>query len=185
MIVVSDTLGYISSEFELNNLENFKIHEYAEEYSKKLQELRFVYGTVGLECKNIIHASLVGDEFNYMIFPASVLESQIHREIASNFTGKILMEMYPNIDQRLALDFVHSASVPHYFIGVDKLGRICKKSSSGNTDIGIIIDGNDAGAYNLKNFKFTYVKKNLGRSTNNIENTEPINLRLKYLAEII
>jgi phospho-2-dehydro-3-deoxyheptonate aldolase len=185
MIVVADTLGYFSNEFEPDKLENFKIHEYAEEYSKKIHELRFGYGTVGLECKNIIHASLVGDEFDYMIFPASVLESQIHREIASNFTGKILLEMYQNIDQRLALDFVHSASVPHYFIGVDKLGRICKKSSSGNTDIGIIIDDNDVGVYDLKNFKFTYVKKYLDRSALNIENNVPINLRLKYLADKI
>lgn len=185
MIVVSDKLGYISNEFELDNLENIKIHEYVEAYSKKIHALRVGYGSVGLECKNIIHASLVGDEFDYMIFPASLLESQIHREIASNFTVKILLEMYRNIDQRLALDFVHSASVPHYFIGVDKLGRICKKSSSGNTDIGIIIDGNDVGAYDQKNFKFTYVKKNFSRSHNNIENTVPINLDLKYLAEKI
>lgn len=185
MIVVSDMLGYISNEFEQDKLETFNIHEYAEEYSKKIHELRLGYGSVGLECKNTIHASLVGNEFDYMIFPASVLESQIHREIASNFTGKILLEMYRNIDQRLALDFVKSASVPHYYIGVDELGRICKKSSSGNTSIGIIIDGNDAGAYDLKNFKFAYVKKNLGRSVNNIENTASINLRIKYLAEKI
>ena len=112
-----------------------------------------------MECKNTIHASLVGTEFDYMIFPASVLESQIHREIASNFTGKILLEIYRDIDQRLALDFMRSASVPHYYIGVDRLGRICKKSSSGNANIGVLIEGNDSDSYNLKKFKFAFVKK--------------------------
>lgn len=185
MIVVSYKPGYISNNFILEESEKFNIHEYTDEYSKKIHELRLRYGSVGLECENIIHASLVGNEFDYMIFPASVLESQIHREIASNFTGKILLEMYQKIDQRLALDFAHSASVPHYYIGVNKLGSICKKSSSGNTNIGIIIDSNDADSYDLKNFKFTYVKKNLNWSENKIKNVASNNLLVKYLAEKI
>lgn len=183
MIVVSDMIGYFSNKIELVKLEPFNIHAYTEEYSKKIHDLRLEYGSVGLECKNIIHASLVDSEFDYLIFPASVLESQIHREFASYFTGKILLEMNLNIDPRKVLDFVESASIPHCYLSVDKIGRICKKSSSGNKYIGILIEYKDVGAYDLKNFKFTYVKKNIDRTENNFENTKRNDLQKIYLAE--
>lgn len=178
-------MEYISINFRLKNLNSVDFYKYVEKYSGKIHELRQKYGSVGLECQNTIQATLIASEFDYMIFQRSVLESQIHREIASNFSGRILLEMNRNMDEKIVQDFIKSVSVRHDYIGVDKLGGICRKSSLGNTDVGILIERTDADFFDLNKYKYVYARKNFEEHKNKVEVRASDVLEIKYLAEKI
>lgn len=158
MVIVPNMLEHISSGHDEVRLENINIGECAKDYLGFIGRVRNVYGTIGIVCQNIIEASIVGGAVDCMIFPLSVLESQIHREIASEFRGVVLLEINRAINKKIVLDFMQSASARHCFIGVDKYGRLCQKSSDGNTNVGILIEKSEVSFLDLDTYKNVYVK---------------------------
>lgn len=185
MVIVPNMLERISSGDDKVKLENINIGECTEDYMKFIDNAKKVYGAIGVICQNIIEASLVGGAVDCMIFPLSVLESQIHREIASEFRGMILLEINRAINKKIVLDFMQSISVRHCFIGVDQYGLLCRKSSVGNTDVGILIEKSEARFLDLNAYKNVYVK-NLTSKMNDME-TESLshNSTIKYFIEKI
>lgn len=183
MVIVPNMLEHISSKHDEVRLENINIDEYAKDYLRFIDRVRKVYGSIGVVCQNIIEASLVGGAVDCMIFPLSVLESQIHREIASEFRGMVLLEINRAINKKIMLDFMLSASVRHCFIGVDKYGRLCRKTSDGNTSVGILIEKSEASFLDLDAYKNVYVK-NLTSKMDDMEiKSVSHNSTIKYFIE--
>src|SRR5262249_19880916 len=68
-------------------------------------------------------------------------ESQIHRELASGLSCPVGFKNGTDGNVRIAADAVKSASHPHHFMAVTKLGRSAIAATSGNEDCHIILRG--------------------------------------------
>lgn len=183
MIIVPDILEYISSTGKSIDLEKNNIGKCLKEYTRFLDRLRLEYGALGMMCQNTIEASLVGSLVDCMIFPTSVLESQIHREIASDFGGKILLQLNRSINDKIVLNFMESVSVRHCFIGVDKLGCLCRKISPGNQNIGVLIEKHDSLFLNLDKYKNVYIKREIYKKEEINKSTNSFEPGLRHLVE--
>lgn len=183
MVIFPNIMEYISTGNDKAQLQNINIGECAKEYIRFIGRARTVYGSLGVVCQNTIEASLVGGAVDCMIFPASVLESQIHREIASEFEGKVLLEINRDVNTKIVLDFMKSVSARHCFIGVDQHGLLCRKSSKGNTDVAVLIEKNEASYLDLYEYKSVYLKK-LNSQIYDVENKSvSLNSAIKYFVE--
>jgi len=72
---------------------------------------------------------------------ARTTESQIHRELASGLSCPVGFKNGTDGNVRIAADAVKSASHPHHFMAVTKLGRSAIASTAGNEDCHIILRG--------------------------------------------
>ena len=138
MFVLADFLKYLSDKKNYWIEKNLDSQIY--KYKKQIKKIHAEYEKVGIVCENILAASLFEEEIDFLIFPASVLESQVHREYASAFQNEIILEVKNEINAKHAKNFALSASMAHNFIGIDTDGSLCQRMGLGNTDVSLLID---------------------------------------------
>jgi len=95
----------------------------------------------GTEYLDPITPQYVGDFVSWGAIGARTTESQIHRQLASGLSCPIGFKNSTDGTIQVAADAVASASNPHIFLSVTKLGRSAIFSTSGNQDCHIILRG--------------------------------------------
>ena len=83
----------------------------------------------------------IADLVSWAAIGARTTESQIHRELASGLSCPVGFKNGTDGNVRIAADAVKSASHPHHFMAVTKLGRSAIASTAGNEDCHIILRG--------------------------------------------
>jgi phospho-2-dehydro-3-deoxyheptonate aldolase len=130
------------------------------EYTKFIDKIGKKNERIGVICENIISCELIEKKINFIIIPASCLESQIHREYASSFNGEVILEINSINQLNLAEQFVVSASSPHTFMSVGSKVKIEIKKSMGNNNINILDANKIIGNEKLNRMrKYIYTKE--------------------------
>lgn len=84
-----------------------------------------------------------GDLISWGAIGARTVESQVHRQLASDSPYPVGFKNSTNGNVQVAVDAIVSASQPHYFIGVNDKGGIAGIASSGNRAGHLILRGGE------------------------------------------
>lgn len=95
----------------------------------------------GTEYLDLITPQYVSDLISWGAIGARTTESQAHRELASGLSCPVGFKNGTNGSLKIAIDAVHAASQPHYFLSLTKAGRSAIFSTRGNEDCHIILRG--------------------------------------------
>ena len=95
----------------------------------------------GTEFLDMTTPQYIADLMSWAAIGARTTESQIHRELASGLSCPVGFKNGTDGNVRIAADAVKSASHPHHFMAVTKLGRSAIASTAGNEDCHIILRG--------------------------------------------
>ena len=95
----------------------------------------------GAEFLDMTTPQYIADLVAWAAIGARTTESQIHRELASGLSCPVGFKNGTDGNVRIAADAVKSASHPHHFMAVTKLGRSAIASTAGNEDCHIILRG--------------------------------------------
>ena len=95
----------------------------------------------GTEYLDLITPQYVSDLISWGAIGARTTESQAHRELASGLSCPVGFKNGTNGNLKIAIDAVHAASQPHYFLSLTKAGRSAIFSTRGNEDCHIILRG--------------------------------------------
>src|SRR6266702_3155014 len=95
----------------------------------------------GAEFLDMTTPQYIADLVSWAAIGARTTESQIHRELASGLSCPVGFKNGTDGNVRIAADAVKSASHPHHFMAVTKLGRSAIASTAGNEDCHIILRG--------------------------------------------
>ncbi|WP_061026814.1 3-deoxy-7-phosphoheptulonate synthase [Bradyrhizobium sp. CCH5-F6] len=95
----------------------------------------------GTEFLDMTTPQYIADLVSWAAIGARTTESQIHRELASGLSCPVGFKNGTDGNVRIAADAVKSASHPHHFMAVTKLGRSAIASTAGNEDCHIILRG--------------------------------------------
>ncbi len=93
---------------------------------------------------------------------ARTTESQVHRELASGLSCPVGFKNGTDGTIKIAIDAIGSASAPHHFLSVTKLGHSAIVETTGNKDCHIILRGGRATNFDEKSVK--YVTEQLDKS---------------------
>ena len=105
----------------------------------------------GAEFLDMTTPQYIADLVSWAAIGARTTESQIHRELASGLSCPVGFKNGTDGNVRIAADAVKSASHPHHFMAVTKLGRSAIASTAGNEDCHIILRGGKAPNYDAAN----------------------------------
>lgn len=101
----------------------------------------------GCEFLDMTTPQYIADLVGWGAIGARTTESQVHRELASGLSCPVGFKNGTDGNVRIALDAVLSASQPHHFLAVTKLGRSAIAATSGNEDCHIILRGGKSPNY--------------------------------------
>jgi 3-deoxy-7-phosphoheptulonate synthase len=101
----------------------------------------------GTEFLDMTTPQYIADLVSWAAIGARTTESQIHRELASGLSCPVGFKNGTDGNVRIAADAVKSASNPHHFMAVTKLGRSAIASTAGNEDCHIILRGGSTPNY--------------------------------------
>ena len=95
----------------------------------------------GTEYLDLITPQYISDLISWGAIGARTTESQAHRELASGLSCPVGFKNGTNGNLKIAIDAVHAASQPHYFLSLTKAGRSAIFATRGNEDCHIILRG--------------------------------------------
>jgi len=95
----------------------------------------------GTEYLDLITPQYISDLISWGAIGARTTESQAHRELASGLSCPVGFKNGTNGSLKVAIDAVHAASQPHYFLSLTKAGHSAIFATSGNEDCHIILRG--------------------------------------------
>ncbi|MET0292101.1 MAG: 3-deoxy-7-phosphoheptulonate synthase [Steroidobacteraceae bacterium] len=101
----------------------------------------------GCEFLDIITPQYFADLVAWGAIGARTTESQVHRELASGLSCPVGFKNGTDGNVRIAIDAVLSASHPHHFLAVNKLGHCGIAGTTGNADCHVILRGGKAPNY--------------------------------------
>jgi 3-deoxy-7-phosphoheptulonate synthase len=107
----------------------------------------------GTEYLDLITPQYVSDLISWGAIGARTTESQAHRELASGLSCPVGFKNGTNGNLKIAIDAVHAASQPHYFLSLTKAGRSAIFSTRGNEDCHIILRGGQTPNYDAASVK--------------------------------
>lgn len=111
------------------------------------------------EFLDMISPQYVGDLMSWGAIGARTTESQIHRELASGLSCPVGFKNGTNGSTQIAIDGIGSASNPHHFLSVTKLGHSAIVATKGNEDCHIILrGGSDGPNYSAEHVNGAYEK---------------------------
>ncbi|MFT5757831.1 MAG: 3-deoxy-7-phosphoheptulonate synthase [Alteromonadaceae bacterium] len=96
---------------------------------------------------------------------ARTTESQVHRELASGLSCPVGFKNGTDGTIKIAIDAIGSASAPHHFLSVTKLGHSAIVETTGNKDCHIILRGGRTTNFDEESVK--NVTEQLGKSNLN------------------
>ncbi len=97
------------------------------------------------EFLDVISPQYVADLMSWGAIGARTTESQIHRELASGLSCPVGFKNGTNGSVQIAIDGIGSASNPHHFLSVTKLGHSAIVATKGNEDCHVILRGGSDG----------------------------------------
>jgi len=112
----------------------------------------------GTEYLDLITPQYVSDLISWGAIGARTTESQAHRELASGLSCPVGFKNGTNGNLKIAIDAVHAASQPHYFLSLTKAGRSAIFSTRGNEDCHIILRGGQKPNYDAASVKIASQK---------------------------
>lgn len=95
----------------------------------------------GTEYLDLITPQYISDLISWGAIGARTTESQAHRELASGLSCPVGFKNGTNGSLKIAIDAVHAASQPHYFLSLTKAGHSAIFATTGNDDCHIILRG--------------------------------------------
>jgi len=108
--------------------------------------------TAGTEFLDPISPQFIADLVAWGAIGARTSESQVHRELASGLSMPVGFKNGTDGSVQLAIDAIRSASNPHHFLSVTKLGGAAIFATKGHQGLGGPIDCNEHG--DCAGFKF-------------------------------
>ena len=121
--------------------ESFDIDRGLREARKLLLDIAELGLPTGHEFLDPISPQYISDLIAWGAIGARTTESQIHRELASGLSCPIGFKNATSGDIQVAVDALRSASSPHRFLGVTKIGQPAIVSTKGNPDAHLILRG--------------------------------------------
>lgn len=132
------------------------------------RELLLTINQMGLptagEFLDMITPQYVADLMSWGAIGARTTESQVHRELASGLSCPVGFKNGTDGTIRVAVDALMSASAPHCFLSVTKMGHSAVVTTRGNPDCHVILRGGKAPNYDethVKQVKADLLKANL------------------------
>ena len=107
----------------------------------------------GTEYLDLITPQYISDLISWGAIGARTTESQAHRELASGLSCPVGFKNGTNGSLKIAIDAVHAASQPHYFLSLTKAGRSAIFATKGNEDCHIILRGGKTPNYDAASVK--------------------------------
>ena len=104
----------------------------------------------GTEYLDLITPQYISDLISWGAIGARTTESQAHRELASGLSCPVGFKNGTNGNLRIAIDAVHAARQPHYFLSLTKAGRSAIFATTGNEDCHIILRGGSKPNYDAE-----------------------------------
>jgi len=120
---------------------SFEINEGLSLARKLLVDINNMGVPAGTEYLDLITPQYISDLISWGAIGARTTESQAHRELASGLSCPVGFKNGTNGSLKIAIDAVHAASQPHYFLSLTKSGRSAIFATSGNEDCHIILRG--------------------------------------------
>jgi len=110
-----------------------------------LRDLNTMGVPCGVEFLDTISPQYIADLVAWGAIGARTTESQIHRELASGLSVPIGFKNGTNGNVDVAFEGIKAAAIPHYFLGVSKLGLSAIIRTTGNDSCHIILRGGTSG----------------------------------------
>jgi len=101
----------------------------------------------GMEFLDTITPQYTADLVSWGAIGARTTESQIHRELASGLSCPVGFKNGTDGSVRVAVDAIKTASTPHHFLSVTKVGTSAIISTTGNDDCHVILRGGKSPNY--------------------------------------
>ena len=137
---------------------SFRINEGIETARTLLLQLAEMGLPVGTEFLDTTVPQYIADLVAWGAIGARTTESQIHREMASGLSCPVGFKNGTSGDVKIALDAVKSASNPHHFLAVTKIGECAIAETTGNEDCHVILRGGAAPNYDAASVAATCAK---------------------------
>ncbi|GGP23956.1 3-deoxy-7-phosphoheptulonate synthase AroG [Silvimonas iriomotensis] len=93
------------------------------------------------EFLDMITPQYMADLMSWGAIGARTTESQVHRELASGISCPVGFKNGTDGNLRIAMDAIRSASAPHHFLSVTKMGHSAIVATAGNPDCHVILRG--------------------------------------------
>ncbi|AZP36153.1 Phospho-2-dehydro-3-deoxyheptonate aldolase, Tyr-sensitive [Candidatus Annandia adelgestsuga] len=93
------------------------------------------------EVLDLNNPQYIGDLFSWAAIGARTTESQIHREIASGLSMPVGFKNGTDGNLETAINAICASKIPHRFVGINQLGKVCILQTKGNKDVHIILRG--------------------------------------------
>jgi len=132
---------------------SFEINEGLHLARQLLVDINNMGMPAGTEYLDLITPQYVSDLISWGAIGARTTESQAHRELASGLSCPVGFKNGTNGNLKIAIDAVHAASQPHYFLSLTKAGRSAIFSTRGNEDCHIILRGGQTPNYDAASVK--------------------------------
>jgi 3-deoxy-7-phosphoheptulonate synthase len=120
---------------------SFRINEGLALARKLLLDINSMGVPTATEFVDLITPQYLSDLISWAAIGARTSESPVHRELASGLSCPVGFKNGTSGDVTIAINAVVTASRPHHFLGVTKLGRAAIVSTTGNGDCHIILRG--------------------------------------------
>jgi 3-deoxy-7-phosphoheptulonate synthase len=120
---------------------SFEINQGLRLARKLLLDVNDMGVPAGTEFLDLITPQYISDLISWGAIGARTTESQAHRELASGLSCPVGFKNSTNGSLRIAVDAVHAASQPHYFLSLTKAGHSAIFATTGNEDCHIILRG--------------------------------------------
>lgn len=120
---------------------SFEINEGLSLARQLLVDINNMGVPAGTEYLDLITPQYISDLISWGAIGARTTESQAHRELASGLSCPVGFKNGTNGSLKIAIDAVHAASQPHYFLSLTKAGHSAIFATSGNEDCHIILRG--------------------------------------------
>ena len=105
--------------------------------------------SAGTEFLDLISPQYIADIVSWGAVGARTTESQTHRELASGLSCAVGFKNATDGDIQVAIDAINSASNPHHFLSVTKMGKSAIFSTAGNEDCHVILRGGKHPNYDM------------------------------------
>ena len=129
---------------------SFEINEGLSLARQLLVDINNLGVPAGTEYLDLITPQYISDLISWGAIGARTTESQAHRELASGLSCPVGFKNGTNGSLKIAIDAVHAASQPHYFLSLTKSGHSAIFATSGNEDCHIILRGGQKPNYDAK-----------------------------------
>ena len=97
----------------------------------------------GTEALDPIAPQYTGDLISWYAIGARTTESQTHRELASGLSAPVGFKNSTDGNVKVAIDGIRAAAKPHYFGGINPLGRVSRVATKGNAYGHVILRGSN------------------------------------------